>query len=489
MVHLIISRRGRIALAVILLMIPFFFVFGQRVSASGFVVNTTVDGADANPGNGICEMTAGHGDCSLRAAIMEANASSGADVITVPDGVYNLDNRNTTQGSFKGAELNITDSLTIMGTSTSGTIINMPTSSTVGGWAADRVMSFTASSGAFDVEYLTLQNGNPPQTTNGGSHGAGVYVDINAGSLSLHSVVVSANTASGDSQSSGGGVYVFSGNVTLDHSVLQGNSATYRGGGLMVVAGTVVLQNQTLVNGANTAQYGGGIFTQGGLSLDETTIENNNAVISGGGIATQGSSGSLLVQNSTIDQNQVTGVSGSGGGISTGLPTQLINATIAGNTASDRAAIAGTSGSSSITISSSTIVGNTGSNTAAIGGTGSIVFTNSLVGGNTPANCSGPNLSSGGYNIEDGHTCGLSSPTDTQNASTMLAKLGSLHDNGGKVWTMALLSGNPAIDHGANGMNCPATDARGSTRPSGRSCDAGAFEYLWHTLFLPLIFR
>jgi CSLREA domain-containing protein len=489
MVNLIISKRGRIALAVLLLMIPFFFAFGQRVSATGFVVNTTLDGADANPGNGICEMIAGHGDCSLRAAIMEANAFSGADVITLPDGVYNLDNRNTTQGSFKGAELNIAESLTIMGTSTSRTIINMPTSSTVVGWATDRVMSFTASFGAFDVENLTIQNGNPPLTANGGSHGGGVYVDINAGSLSLKSVVVSANTASGDSQSSGGGVYVFSGNVTLDHSVLQGNSATYRGGGLMLVAGTVVLQDQTLVNGANTAQYGGGIFIQGDLSLNETTIENNNAVISGGGIATQGSSGSLLIQKSTIDKNQVTGGSGSGGGISTGLPTQLINVTIAGNTASDRAAIAGTSVSSSMTISSSTIVGNTASNTAAIGGTGSIVFTNSLVGGNTPANCSGPNLSSGGYNIEDGHTCGVALPTDTQNSATVLAKLGFLQYNGGKVWTMALLPGNPAINHGANGTSCPATDARGFIRPSGRSCDAGAFEYPLKILFLPLIFR
>jgi CSLREA domain-containing protein len=487
--RLINSRIGRVVLvAVLFLIIPFSSAHVQYVSAAGFEVNTTVDGMDANPGDGICEMTIGEGDCSLRAAIMEANVHLGADVITLPDGVYNLDNHNTTQGDFTGAELNVSDSLTIMGTSASGTIINMPESSTVVGWAPDRVMSFIATSGVFDVERLTIQNGNPPLTANGGSHGAGIFIGINDGSISLNSVVISGNTATGDSQSSGGGIYVGSGTVSLDHSMLTGNSATFRGGGLMLVNGIVNLEDQTMVS-ENTSQLGGGIFTQGVLILSETTIESNTAVTSGGGIATQGSSGYIFIQNSTIDTNQLTGVSGSsGGGLSTGLQTELINVTITGNTASDRAAIAGTSSLSSITIFSSTIVGNTGSDTAALGSSGQIVLTNSLIGGNTPSNCSGANISTEGYNVEDNHTCGLNLSSDTQNA-TVLAKLGPLQDNGGKVWTMALLFGNPALDHGANGTNCPATDARGIIRPSGVSCDAGAFEYVWKIIYLPLIHR
>src|SRR5690606_31379559 len=39
------------------------------------VVTTTADGRDAAPGNGICEVHSGAEDCSLRAAIDEANAS------------------------------------------------------------------------------------------------------------------------------------------------------------------------------------------------------------------------------------------------------------------------------------------------------------------------------------------------------------------------------------------------------------------------------
>jgi CSLREA domain-containing protein len=48
--------------------------------ASTFVVDTTGDGVDAVPGDGLCADAGGQ--CSLRAAIQEANAFSGADTIT-----------------------------------------------------------------------------------------------------------------------------------------------------------------------------------------------------------------------------------------------------------------------------------------------------------------------------------------------------------------------------------------------------------------------
>jgi hypothetical protein len=45
------------------------------------------------------------------------------------------------------------------------------------------------------------------------------------------------------------------------------------------------------------------------------------------------------------------------------------------------------------------------------------------------------------------------------------------------VQTSDLGSGSAAIDAGpASGSNCPATDARGVARPSGRACDIGAYE-------------
>ena len=54
-------------------------------------VTTTLDGSDAEAGDGVCEMTPGVGDCSLRAAIDQANASTAKRVVILvqPD-VYPL---------------------------------------------------------------------------------------------------------------------------------------------------------------------------------------------------------------------------------------------------------------------------------------------------------------------------------------------------------------------------------------------------------------
>ena len=50
-------------------------------------VNNTGDGSDANPGDGVCETAASNGICTLRAAIQEANARTGADKIFFDDSV------------------------------------------------------------------------------------------------------------------------------------------------------------------------------------------------------------------------------------------------------------------------------------------------------------------------------------------------------------------------------------------------------------------
>src|SRR5690606_24618762 len=61
-----------------------------HLAAATFVVQTTVDGADAFPGDGICSVMLapqpGMAVCTLRAAIMEANATAAADIIELKDG-------------------------------------------------------------------------------------------------------------------------------------------------------------------------------------------------------------------------------------------------------------------------------------------------------------------------------------------------------------------------------------------------------------------
>ncbi|MCC5953119.1 MAG: right-handed parallel beta-helix repeat-containing protein [Acidimicrobiia bacterium] len=54
-------------------------------------VTTFADGGAVTAGDGVCEMTAGAGDCSLRAAIEEANAHlEGKATVVVPSGTYTL---------------------------------------------------------------------------------------------------------------------------------------------------------------------------------------------------------------------------------------------------------------------------------------------------------------------------------------------------------------------------------------------------------------
>src|SRR5688500_39081 len=48
-------------------------------SPQTFTVNSTADASDAMPGDGICD--SGGSVCTLRAAIEEANANTGADTI------------------------------------------------------------------------------------------------------------------------------------------------------------------------------------------------------------------------------------------------------------------------------------------------------------------------------------------------------------------------------------------------------------------------
>lgn len=51
-----------------------------QAAANPLVVNSPLGGADANPGDGVCQ-TSTPGQCTLRAAIEEANADPDADII------------------------------------------------------------------------------------------------------------------------------------------------------------------------------------------------------------------------------------------------------------------------------------------------------------------------------------------------------------------------------------------------------------------------
>src|SRR5206468_2703674 len=80
---------------------------------ASFTVNTTADQVDANPGDSLC--AAVDGTCTLRAAVMEANALPGSDTITLPAGNFNLTISGSNEDASATGDLDITDAVIITG--------------------------------------------------------------------------------------------------------------------------------------------------------------------------------------------------------------------------------------------------------------------------------------------------------------------------------------------------------------------------------------
>lgn len=86
------------------------------LTAATFEVNLTLqDHVDENPGDGVCEIGPGDDFCTLRAAIMEANANNTFDVITIPVGsTVNLSIGTDGNASAGSGDLDITEPLRIV---------------------------------------------------------------------------------------------------------------------------------------------------------------------------------------------------------------------------------------------------------------------------------------------------------------------------------------------------------------------------------------
>ena len=135
-------------------------VFGVALAAGAargdtFTVNSTDDGeVDALPGNGICETIPGNGKCTLRAAVMEANASPGPDTISLQAGAVYFLTRPNPIGPAEdivgaGGDLDlVNDDITILGNG-----------ATVDGSATERVFQVA---GNITAEFtdLTIRNGS-----------------------------------------------------------------------------------------------------------------------------------------------------------------------------------------------------------------------------------------------------------------------------------------------------------------------------------------
>ncbi len=484
----------------------------QPASALELVVTSGEDAVDAAPGDGECATA--QGECTLRAAVQEANATAGLDRVVLPAGVFSLSLLGEEDESLAG-DLDITEEIVLQGDGRESSVVDC------GGLTAfmevmpgvnAQLSDFTVRGCVYENHLITLLNRGPEmQLLDVGFEGNGIedsfgtvlhndgglhlsrvhFVDNfgtsieNEGRALMEDLTMIGNAGAIDSQDgslrviradisgNGGGIF---GCPTIIDSVLRDNQAW---GVACPGSGVVVVRSVVSGNG------GVGVLSDGSVRIVESTIENNGANpstvadVSGLGFVSTGGVGALgkaWIENSAIIGNQGTGVDAGSG-------ATLRNVTVSGN--GGPFSLGGVQlNRAPNRIEDSSIVGNMGAGIHLGDGSSvdvrrSIIFANFDPDGveedcGTALGLALGTLRSEGNNL-------LSSATD-RCVVTLLdtdlvdidPMLGPLADNGGATVTHAPLDGSPAID--AGGGDCHAFDQRGVGRPQGEQCDIGAVE-------------
>ncbi len=290
------------------------------VEAKAFTVNSTLDETDTTPGDGVCLSASGF--CTLRAAIQEANALAGPDLIKLQTGLYMLTIAGISENDCATGDLDITDDLTITGKGAKNTFIN--------GGKLDRVFHIRGSV-SVTIADMTIQNALATEDGYGdvnNPRGGGI-LNESASTLALKGITLSNNTAAGGVNTSGGGIYNL-GMLEITKSTMFNNAAIrgsfgIAGGAIYNYSGTLTITGSTISNntvsgGKDSWGYGGAILNSGVgiLTIKGSTISNNTISVDrmaqGGGIA---NNGTLTITQSTISNNTAIGSSGQGGGVIT----------------------------------------------------------------------------------------------------------------------------------------------------------------------------
>jgi len=472
-------------------------VIAPLAQGAVFEVNSTTDAVDAALGDGTCATATS--TCTLRAAIQEANALAGADLVRLPAGTYALTLAGANEDASASGDLDISSELLIVGAGPDTTIVQ--------GNGADRV--FDIGSGAVaSLAAVSVRGGG------GVDLGGGIR---NAGALAIEACRVEQNGGEGSLAVRLGGGIANTGTLAITGCALRDNQAGAssgqraigaQGGALYNLLITAInasrIENNRVVGAASGGNAGGGVFMNS-PAVTQIAISHlqGNSAPQGGAIAMLG--GELLLNASALLQNASTNDGGAlrlAGGTAT-----AVNATFSGNTANAHGgAIALAAGSADLR--NVTITQNQANADAAGSGDGGGVYLssgtlsarNSLVHGNLDAgsgnrhvDCSGAMSSVGYLWLGDATGCVLTAGEGDQVGVDPL--LGALADNGGATLSHALPIGSPAIDAG-NPAGCLGTqdlplrlDQRQRLRPvdgngdGSARCDVGAFELIPQQIF------
>lgn len=218
-------------------------------------VNTVADTIDVNTADCICSDS--NGDCSVRAAVMQANLCLGVDNIFIPGGTYNLtipSNFGDNDINSESGDLDVAESVNILGSA------NQP--ATISGNGTSRIFD-VANSVNFRLAHLIVENGDPTNIAgNIRVSGGAIYALANS-SIVAKNVNFQNNIAE-----NGGALYIQSGtNLTMIGSSLIENTATDDAGALFLNSNSRVLFSDVDVV-ENTAQDNGGVFVIKSTDVD-----------------------------------------------------------------------------------------------------------------------------------------------------------------------------------------------------------------------------
>ena len=344
-----------------------------------FVVNDVGDAVDAVRGDGICRTASGV--CTLRAAVLESNASPGADIIELGAGVHELERAVVNEDTPETGDYDVQESVTITGAG-AGSIVDGGEPQANGQPDApglDRL--FEVHPSAVDVTFrdLTLREGSV-------SDGNGAAVMFwSAGLLRIERVVLERNLAgdSGGAIANGDALsydwpvpdpshaFLPGGRVEIVDSTLRNNGA--RAGGAAIYnesKGTVTITNSRVVDNPGEMvvnpqdptemipapgvfEPSSGAISNGGehaglgtIRISDSEVSRNWSSSHGAGIANEGD-GTIVIERSRILDN--TSLADGGGLYSHGgTVTIRDNSVISGNAAASGGGLSTDGASSAI---------------------------------------------------------------------------------------------------------------------------------------------
>ncbi|HEV7646300.1 MAG TPA: carboxypeptidase-like regulatory domain-containing protein [Pyrinomonadaceae bacterium] len=339
--------------------------------AATFIVSTANDTADLIPGDGNCVDNTGQ--CSLRAAISEANAFAGDDIITLPAGTYTQVLAAANEDNNAGGDWDIGTKITINGAGESSTILQAAAAPDT---ATERVLEISIN-GTLTLSGVTIRHGFKPPSGSSTNFGGGIR---NRGWLFLSNSTVTLNTAP-----DGGGIhnghFLSLSGVTVSNNSCVTTTTLCAGGGIhsSAASGLTIIIHNSLINdnsatssGANPIALGAGMMSDSAdsylLEIVDSQFNQNKGIgnSAGGGVRINASSGAVTANITNTTFNNNFGTSTRGGGISVfsggtgGISGTWDRLTINGNTAlqSGGLEITGVGGSTNINLLNSTISGN-----------------------------------------------------------------------------------------------------------------------------------